>query len=180
MFESPAFQIVLERLAREVVHDPTDDEVRMVVQARARDACEYCLMPTRGRYEVDHIVPVSQWSAYLAGNLMIRPVERDRSVDHLDNFSWSCSYCNSFKGDRVSGRVGQRVYRLFHPRRDRWEDHFMLRDGLFLVRGVTGIGKATERALAFNDSRGNGPIVARHKAILEGVYPPEWARGRGY
>jgi hypothetical protein len=80
MFESPAFQRVLERLARETLHDPFDAEVRMVVQMRARDACEYCLMPTRTRFEVDHVIPVSQWCAYLDGGLLFQPRESDRAV----------------------------------------------------------------------------------------------------
>ncbi len=64
--------------------------------------------------------------------------------------------------------------------RDRWEDHFLLRDGHFLIVGVTDVGRATEGALGFNDPRPNGPLVARHKAIMDGVYPPDWARGWGY
>jgi hypothetical protein len=180
MFESPAFQRVLERLAARAVHDPSDTEVRMVVQARARDACEYCLMPTRSRFEIDHIIPVSRWQAYLDGRLAVQPREGAREGDHLDNFAWSCSYCNESKGNRVSGRVDQRMYRLFHPRHDHWGDHFLLTNGCLRIEGLTEIGKATERALAFNNSRGNGPIVARHKAILDGIYPPAWARGWGF
>src|SRR3954466_11635857 len=102
MFDSPAFQRMLERLARQTPHDPSDPDVRMVVQTRARDACEYCLMPTRSRFEIDHIVPVSRWRAYLAGRLLWQPIESDREMHHLDNFAWSCSYCNGFKGERVS------------------------------------------------------------------------------
>jgi len=44
----------LNRLPR---HDPRDRLVRDVVRQRAADACEYCLMPTNGKFEVEHIVP---------------------------------------------------------------------------------------------------------------------------
>ena len=57
MFESPAFQRMLERLAARPVHEPSNADVRTVMQMRARDACEYCLMPTWSRFEVDHIIP---------------------------------------------------------------------------------------------------------------------------
>jgi hypothetical protein len=180
MFESPAFQRVLARLANAALHDPSDAEVRMVVQTRAHDACEYCLMPTRTRYEVEHVIPVSRWHQFLDGNLLVLPDESSREAHHLDNFAWSCSYCNGFKGDQVVGRVGARSYPLFHPRRDRWEEHFLLRDHHLFIEGKSEIGKATERALAFNDRRQNGPLAARHKAIIDGVYPPEWARSWGY
>jgi hypothetical protein len=38
---------------------------------------------------------------------------------------------------------------LFHPRRDRWTDHFA-REGT-LIAGRTAIGRATVRLLAMND-----------------------------
>lgn len=180
MFESPAFQRLLERLANEAPHDPSDAEVRLVVRTRARDVCEYCLMPTLARFEVDHIVPVSRWREYFDGTLITQPGESDPELDHLSNFAWSCSYCNGFKGELVSGRVGRRDFRLFNPRRDLWNDHFVLTDGYLFISGLTEIGRATERVLAFNDTRRNGPLAVRHKAIVDGIYPPVWARGWGF
>ena len=56
----------------------------------------------------------------------------------------------------------------------------MLTGAYLLVSGVTEIGRATERTLAFNDPGRRGPLVARHIAILDRVYPPAWARGWGY
>lgn len=47
MAGSPGLRPVLERLARLSRHDPHDPDLRMVVQARAQDACEYC-DPRRG------------------------------------------------------------------------------------------------------------------------------------
>lgn len=43
------------------------------------------------------------------------------------------------------------------------------------IVGVSGIGRATEAALAFNDARLGGPLGTRHDAILVGRYPPAWA-----
>src|SRR4051794_16765574 len=54
----------LNRLLR---HDARDPIVRDVVRQRAADACEYCLMPTTGKFEIEHIIPKQRWNDYLAG-----------------------------------------------------------------------------------------------------------------
>jgi hypothetical protein len=180
MFDSPAFQHLLERLAEKASHDPADAEVRLAVQVRARDACEYCLMPTRSLFEVDHIVPVSRWREYLDGRFVMMTGGDEHEPNHLTNFAWSCSYCNLAKGNRVSGRIKRRTVRLFNPRRDQWNEHFGMTGRHVLIKGLTSVGQATEQVLAFNDARLNGPLVARHKAILDGIYPPAWARPWGF
>ena len=180
MLDSPAFQRLLERLAQKAVHDPANDDVRLAVQVRARDACEYCLMPTRSQFHIDHIVPISGWRAYQEGKLLILASPTDQRPDNLANFAWSCSFCNSAKGNRVSRHIGQRDVRLFNPRRDTWNEHFVISGRYVLIKGLTPIGKATEQVLTFNDARLDGPIVTRHKAIMDGIYPPSWARGWGY
>ena len=40
---------------------------------------------------------------------------------------------------------------LFHPRRDRWSEHFAF-EGVYIL-GISGIGRATVQALAMNDAR---------------------------
>src|SRR3982751_1543731 len=120
MFEPPGLQQVRDRLAQMSRHDPADSLVRLLVQARARDAGEYCLMPSRSQYHVDHIIPVARWQSYLEGILTSKPLRSDSVADHIDNFAWSCAHCNTSKGERVQGRDGNRNYRLFHPRRDIW------------------------------------------------------------
>ena len=140
MLDSSALRQLQSRLALLPVHDPTHDLVRMFVQARARDTCEYCLMPNRSLFHVDHIVPTARWTAYLAGTLLIEHLAIDREANHIDNFAWACPHCNSSKGDRVQGRSGQGTSRLFHPRRDRWNDQFMFTGRYLIVEGVTEIG----------------------------------------
>jgi hypothetical protein len=39
---------------------------------------------------------------------------------------------------------------LFNPRRDNWPEHFMMQDAEIV--GLTPIGRASARLLAFNDS----------------------------
>jgi 5-methylcytosine-specific restriction endonuclease McrA len=179
MVDSTALRRVLDRLARLPRHAPDDADVRLVVQARAADACEYCLMPTNTQFHVDHIIPRARWSAYASGALFVPPEPEPAGPDHLVNFAWSCPFCNHGKGDQVSGRMGRRLYPLFNPRRQRWDEHFLLAEGYLLIVGTTEIGQATERALRFNDSRRNGPLGVRHRSILADQYPPSWARTWG-
>jgi 5-methylcytosine-specific restriction endonuclease McrA len=180
MTDVPAFRWALDRLEQLSTHSSVDPDVRIIVRARARNACEYCLIETNTQFHVDHIVPKSLWLRYLAGSLLLEPLQSDREADHIDNFAWSCPYCNQAKGNRVSGRAGRQTSRLFHPRRDRWEEHFFFDDDYLHIRGLSEIGRATEQILGFNDSRHNGPAATRHKAILDGIYPPPWARAWGY
>jgi hypothetical protein len=49
--------------------------------------------------------------------------------------------------DPVTGRLVP----LFHPRRDRWADHFRFRS--IRIEGITPVGRATVQVLAMNDAR---------------------------
>lgn len=180
MTDLPAIRQVEERLARLASHDPTHPDVRMVVKWRARDACEYCLMPSRSQFHVDHVIPQHRWRTYVERNPTPALQGDSRGAHHLDNFAWSCAFCNGSKGDQIARRVGQQNVRLFHPRIDLWEEHFILTDQYLLIVGVTEIGRATERALGFHDARSGGPLGARHRAIMDGAYPPPWARTWGF
>jgi hypothetical protein len=106
----------------------------------------------------------------------VRINRRRRGPDHIDNFAWSCPFCNAAKGQQVSGQVGRRTFRLFDPRRDRWTKHFVFVHNYLFIVGLPGIGYVTEHALGFNAERLGGPLGTRHDAVLVGRYPPPWAR----
>jgi hypothetical protein len=72
--------------------------------------------------------------------------------------------------------VGRRRVRLFDPRLDGWPEHFVLIGRALFVVGVTGPGRATKTTLGFHDPTLGGPLIARHGAVLDGSYPPLWAR----
>lgn len=58
-------------------HSRRDPVVRQGVRFRARLACEYCLMPDDGNFEVEQIIPPRRWPAYAAAESryqMNRPV----------------------------------------------------------------------------------------------------------
>ena len=112
--------------------------MRSLVRRRAGEVCEYCRLPQAAspivRFHVEHII-----------------ARQHGGQDEPDNLSLSCNYCNFHKGPNIAGldpKSGQLVP-LFHPRRDRWADHFAW-EGTVLV-GLTAIGRATVELLAIND-----------------------------
>ena len=175
MIGPPGLVQVLRRLERQARHDQHNPDVRLVVQARARDACEYCLMPTNSLFHVDHVIPTGFVESAHLDPLVPRP-EGVPEFDHLDNFAWSCPFCNVFKGRQLTARVGRQRIPLFHPRRQIWAEHFVLAEQHLLILGTSPTGVATARALRFNDSRPRGPLTTRYRAITSAFYPPAWAR----
>jgi hypothetical protein len=112
-------------------HDPA-------VAARAGHRCEYCRAPEaifNLPFEVEHIVPIA----------------RD-GPDDESNLALACRACNLFKADQEAGREEQtgEVIRLFHPRRDRWEEHFHLDLDEAAIRGLTPVGRVTVTCLRMN------------------------------
>jgi 5-methylcytosine-specific restriction endonuclease McrA len=81
----------------------------------------------------------------------------------LENLAWACQRCNERKGPNLTGVDPETstVVPLFHPRRDRWEDHFAL-DGLKII-GVTATGRATVPLLGMNRAE-----CLRWRAALRG------------
>jgi hypothetical protein len=70
----------------------------------------------------------------------------------MDNLALACGDCNRRKGPNIAGRdatTGE-IVRLFHPRKDRWGDHFEW-SGADLI-GRTQIGRVTIHVLAIDDS----------------------------
>src|SRR5437763_5634289 len=95
--------------------------LRRLVIRRAAGRCEYCGLAQEGQeatFHIDHIVPQA------AGG---------RTT--LDNLALSCVSCSLRKGARRSGPDPQtgRTIPLFHPRRQRWGEHFRW-------QGVTVVG----------------------------------------
>ena len=112
------------------------DEVRRRVAARAGWVCEYCLLPEEHSgypHQVDHIVS-----------------RKHGGASTEDNLALACVACNRNKGADVAAlsTSGDPV-RLFHPRRQRWLDHFLW-DGP-AVRPLSDVGEVTIRILRLND-----------------------------
>ena len=106
------------------------------VWLRANGVCEYCRMPSEfylAPYQIDHII-----------------AEQHGGKTTLTNTALACYHCNLHKGPNIAGRdsTSGRTTRLFHPRNDRWTDHFRWQ-GTKLI-GRTAIGRTTIHVLDMN------------------------------
>ena len=62
--------------------------------------------------------------------------------------------------------MSRKYIRFFHPREDRWAEHFTIHGAL--IQPVTEIGQVTVRLLAFNEKE---RVAERHVFIRDGKYP---------
>jgi hypothetical protein len=116
-----------------------DAATRELVRERAGGRCEYCLLRQQHSelsHHIEHIV-----------------AKQHGGTDEADNLALACHRCNLRKRPNLTGLdpLGGDVVLLFHPRRDRWEQHFVIRDSN--IHGSTPSGRATVRLLAMNDTR---------------------------
>lgn len=137
--------------------NPLPADVRGLVAERAGFRCEYCLLPESlafAPHEVDHIIAIKHGGG-----------------STLDNLAYACAVCNKRKGTDVASYdhdTGM-VVPLYHPRRDRWADHFQL-DGAQIVP-KTPYGRVTVDLLRLNRAT---RLTERAILISAGVLsPPE-------
>ena len=131
------------------------NEIGRQVERRARQRCEYCKMHQSlqgATFHIEHILPRS-----LGGTSV------------LDNLTWTCPSCNLHKSDRVVVQVAGETdaIRLFHPRRDRWIDHFQWEGYRAVAR--TLVGQTTIDLLQFNHER---KLLIRRAEALFDLFPP--------
>jgi len=110
-----------------------------LVRRRSRDLCEYC-----------HLPQISQEAAFHVDHIQPRAAQ---GLTRGDNLALACVTCSLRKAARTHGRdpdSGQLVP-LFHPRQDRWADHFRWSGECRLI-GRTPSGRATIVALGMNRS----------------------------
>jgi hypothetical protein len=118
--------------------DPDRSTLRRTVEQRAKGRCEYCQSPAKystQRFSLEHITPRSQGG-----------------TTSLDNLALACQGCNNHKYNKVqsSDPVTNQSAELFHPRKQRWQDHFTWDARFDLVIGLTAAGRATVEALQLN------------------------------
>ncbi len=181
IFLPPYLEERIATLRRRAIHNPRNPDVREVVRLRANDACEYCLLPTVSQFHIEHIVPSHLWGAYVAGQAAGLPPRPGRSgPNHIDNYAWSCPFCNGAKSKRVAHGAGRTAIRFFDPRYDHWPDHFifMAASKHLIIVGKSEIGRVTSGpgGLHFNAGGVESPLGTRHNQIMDGNYPPAWAR----
>jgi hypothetical protein len=112
------------------------ETIEQILRTIAAGRCEYCHIPEEGSrlgHVVDHVI-----------------ARQHGGPTELPNLALCCGRCNGSKGPNIAGidpDTGQ-LTRLFHPRQDRWADHFRY-DGPVLV-GLTPVGRASVRVLGIN------------------------------
>ena len=110
---------------------------RALVRRRAAERCEYCRLRQEdsplAALHVEHICP-----------------RKHGGADGEENLCLACIDCNLHKGSNLAGLDPETgaLTELFHPRRQKWGDHFAW-EGIFLV-GKTAIGRTTVRVLDMN------------------------------
>jgi len=127
------------------------------VVERAKGCCEYCRSQARfamQSFSVEHIVPRS----------------RDGKTE-IENLALACQGCNNHKYTKTEGRdpVNGDLVPLYHPRAQRWRDHFAWNEDCTLIIGLTPVGRATVEALYLNRE---GLINLRRVLYTMGMHPP--------
>ena len=130
-------------------------EAEKHVRRRARHRCEYCQLPqsaSRLRHQIDHII-----------------ARQHGGGDALSNLALCCVHCNMHEGLNVAWTRSEteEVVRLYHPRRNKWREHFAWRAGVLI--GLTSVGRATTQVLAANEP---SMIAVREALITEGRFTP--------
>jgi hypothetical protein len=110
--------------------------LRRLVRERSGDRCEYCLIPESATFAphwIDHII-----------------AEKHGGNTDEDNLANSCVLCNQCKGSDIASIDPESgaIVALFHPRRDRWTDHFRLEGGEIVP--LSAVGRVTVRLLQLN------------------------------
>ena len=126
------------------------------VARRSVHRCEYCHAPElvfNFRFEVEHVIPVSQGGE-----------------DEESNLALACRSCNLHKGAELRGidPVSGDLIRLFHPRLDEWREHFEVNKDTARIVGITPVGRATVDRLKLNSA---SQQLARRQWIRLGVFP---------
>src|SRR5688572_3141771 len=107
---------------------------RREIVRRANGCCEYCLSQARfstQAFSVEHIFPRSRGGQ-----------------SSLENLGLSCPGCNTHKYNKTHSPdpLALEVAPLFHPRQQKWTDHFMWSLDYSKVVGITPTGRATVAA----------------------------------
>ncbi len=125
------------------------DKIRVLVANRANFHCEYCLLHEDDAYlgfEIDHIISKKHGGQNIESNL-----------------AYACLNCNRNKGSDIASltQSSQKLTPLFNPRKEKWNEHFFLKDGFIIPK--TEIGEVTVAILKLNYE----DFVAERSALQE-------------
>ena len=126
------------------------------VAERACNRCEYCRAPEQVfnfNFEVEHILPRALGGSSAA-----------------ENTALACESCNLHKSDAIDGwdEIERRSVPLFHPRRDRWDEHFRYDVETGEIVGLTATGRGAIARLKMNS---NFQVRARRHWVRLNLFP---------
>jgi hypothetical protein len=124
------------------------------IAERASGCCEYCQSQAAfapQSFSIEHIVP--------------------DQTSGTGNLAYACQGCNNHKYNKTHATdpLTQETIALFHPRKDRWSDHFAWSADYSLIYGLTPCGRATVAALQLNRV---GVVNLRQALLRIGRHPP--------
>jgi 5-methylcytosine-specific restriction endonuclease McrA len=133
-------------------------ELRARIEILDEVRCAYCGTPQDlaiSTFELDHILPRS------AGG----PTEET-------NVCLACPACNRYKAARQYGLdpETEEIVPLFHPRNQRWSEHFLWTQETLEVVGLTPTGRATAQILHMNR-----PQLLRLRRLWARLHISPWA-----
>jgi hypothetical protein len=105
-------------------------------------------------FAVEHIEPRSQ-----------------EGSETIDNLALACQGCNNHKYCKTQAldSVTEQLVGLFHPRKQRWQDHFTWNEDYTRILRTTPTGRATVEALQLNRL---GLVNLRRILFAAGEHPP--------
>jgi hypothetical protein len=130
---------------------------RAAIVARAHGCCEYCQAQERyspDSFSVEHIIPLSKQGA-----------------TEPENLAFACQGCNNRKYTAIDAvdPITHEVAQLYHPRQQRWSEHFAWNEDCTLIIGLTPTGRATVEKLDLNRA---GLMNLRRLLFALGEHPP--------
>ena len=134
----------------------TTTRQKQTITTRAASCCEYCRSQERYAtqpFSAEHSVP-----------------RRDGGRTTVENLTLAYQGCNNHKYTKTTATdpLSGVMVPLFHPRRQRWLDHFAW-DSTYTVVGLTPTGRATVEALQLNRP---GLVNRRRILFAAGEHPP--------
>lgn len=130
---------------------------RATIVQRACGCCEYCWAQERfapDPFSVEHIIASARGGTHA-----------------LSNLAYACQGCNGRKytsTEAIDPATGETVP-IYHPRQQRWTDHFAWNDDYTRIVALTPIGRATADKLQLNRA---GLVNLRRVLVVVGEHPP--------
>ncbi len=127
------------------------DSLRQFVTERAKNRCEYCLIPHINpmfRFHIEHIIALKH-----SGETVI------------ENLALACPFCNENKGTDLGSLdwdLDEKFVFFFNPRTQIWTEHFLIEESGEIML-LTAEARVTGRILKFNDDE----RIEERRALIE-------------